>query len=31
MNQRKTFEFMWVNVQIQKLKKKEEKRLLWKN
>ena len=31
MNQRKTFEIMWVNVQMQKLKKKEEERLLWKN
>ena len=31
MNQRKTFEIMWVNVQMQKPKKKEEERLLWKN
>ena len=31
MNQRKTFEIMWVNVQMQKLKKKEEERLLWKS
>ena len=31
MNQRKTFEIMWVNAQMQKLKNKEEERLLWKN